>query len=303
VNILGATQAELAYTFAKKSPDKFRDLEVGRSQKGLPLIPGALAHLQCRVSDTASGGTHTVFLGMVDEAAATNGEPLAYYRGRFGRFEDTLQDAAYHRLREFVIGRELAKGERLDVQQLAQQLELDEAHVFYALTKLTGEGLVTRRRDGSLTVRPIDVRTAHEAVDARCAIEVAVVDKVAGAIDEADATRLRAHAEAAHAATRADPPDVQRLLRFAQAFHVEFIGLLANEALLSFFLRLDLTAIWVRASPVLTDRGRPSAAYLIRLLDACIAGDAETAREVLYKHAAGVKAHATQAIESLGGNV
>src|SRR5919112_2766224 len=108
VNILGEQQSDLAYAFARKSPDKFRNAEIERGRDGVPLLAGALAHLQCRVSDTATGGTHTVFMGAVEDALANPGEPLAYFRGHFGRFEDAKQDEAYRRLRAAGVSRELA---------------------------------------------------------------------------------------------------------------------------------------------------------------------------------------------------
>ncbi|MGH2709411.1 MAG: flavin reductase family protein, partial [Actinomycetota bacterium] len=110
VNILAGGQSEVAYAFARKSPDKFRDFPMVRGNHDIPLIPGSLATLECRVEDTATGGTHTVFMGTVSRAEARQGEPLTYFRGRFGRFEDTLQDAEYRRMRGLVINRDLLKG-------------------------------------------------------------------------------------------------------------------------------------------------------------------------------------------------
>jgi DNA-binding GntR family transcriptional regulator len=304
VNILGEAQADVAMVFARKSPDKFGAVDIVRGREDIPMIPGALAQLECRVSETATGGTHTVFLGAVEAAAAVDGEPLTYYRGRFGRFSgETHQDATYRRLRELVISRDLARGEPLDVEALAGDYGLDEADVFYALTKLTADGLVARQHDGHLVVRALDVRTAHEAIDARCAIEAAVIDKVAGAIGDRDAATLRAHADAAWAAATARPPDVEALVVAGHAFHAHFIGLLANEAVLSFFLRLDFQAIWRKAGPHMNGRGKTRASYLRELADACIAGDRETAKTVLYEHTENVKETARLAIDALGGEI
>jgi flavin reductase (DIM6/NTAB) family NADH-FMN oxidoreductase RutF/DNA-binding GntR family transcriptional regulator len=303
VNILAGGQAELAYAFARKSPDKFRDFEIVRGDHGVPLIPGTLATLECRVQETATGGTHTVIMGTVISARAREGEPLAYFRGKFGRFEDTLQDAAYRRIRALVVSRELPKGQPLDVERLATDLDLDRAHVFYALTKLTTDGLVARMADGSLVVKALDVRTAHDAIEARCAIEVAVVDKVAGALSPEDAATLREHARAAQSAVDAEPPDLKGLFVAGREFHTHFIGLLDNEALLGLYRRLDFGAIWGRAAPVVDERGQISAAYLAELAEACIAGDGERAKTVLYEHAAQVKEYARAAIERLGGDI
>jgi flavin reductase (DIM6/NTAB) family NADH-FMN oxidoreductase RutF len=84
VNILGVTQDELARTFATGRDDKFAGLEVVRSAAGHPLLVEALAHVECRVVDTAVGGTHTIYFGEVERAERFEGEPLLYFRGRFG---------------------------------------------------------------------------------------------------------------------------------------------------------------------------------------------------------------------------
>ncbi len=303
VNILSEGQADLAYAFAKKSPDKFRGTQMTRGSSGAPLLTGALAQLECRVRETATGGTHTVFMGEVESAAATEAAPLTYYRGRFGRFEDMLQDAAYRRLRQLVVSREIPTGRPLEVEQLAKELELERTHVFYALTRLTTDGLVQRDADGHLEVKPLDVRSAHEAIDGRCAIEVAVVDKVAGSIGDHDADILRGHATDAYEATVVQPADIDRLVKAGHSFHQHFIGLLDNEALLSFFGRLDISAIWARAAPDIDRLGKTSAIYLGELVNACVAGDRELARQILYDHAAKVKADAKDAIEFGGGEV
>ena len=87
VNVLSQGQAHLARTFAAKGGDKFAGVDYRYGQVGVPLLAGALAHIECRVTDQVSGGTHIVLLGEVRSAAAEAGHPLAYYRGDFGRFE------------------------------------------------------------------------------------------------------------------------------------------------------------------------------------------------------------------------
>jgi benzoate/toluate 1,2-dioxygenase reductase subunit len=42
------------------------------------------------VRDAVTGGTHTVFFGEVLRAEAGEGDPLAYFRGRFGRLDPEL---------------------------------------------------------------------------------------------------------------------------------------------------------------------------------------------------------------------
>jgi len=85
VNVLRVDQDRLARAFAGKDADKFAGVPHELSAHGLPVLTEALATIECRVEDTAVGGTHTVFLGRVVDASARDGEPLAYYRGGFGR--------------------------------------------------------------------------------------------------------------------------------------------------------------------------------------------------------------------------
>jgi flavin reductase (DIM6/NTAB) family NADH-FMN oxidoreductase RutF len=89
VNILGEQNAELAKHFSRKNDDKFATVNYSLSQfGGVPTLDDALATIVCEVMDTPVGGTHTVYFGRALEATAASGGPLAYYRGRFGRFEE-----------------------------------------------------------------------------------------------------------------------------------------------------------------------------------------------------------------------
>ena len=87
VNILNESQGDLAVRFATSETDKFRGVGVSYGVLGNPLLDGALAYLECRVMEELAGGTHAVFLAGVERAERFDGEPLAYFRGRFGRLE------------------------------------------------------------------------------------------------------------------------------------------------------------------------------------------------------------------------
>jgi flavin reductase (DIM6/NTAB) family NADH-FMN oxidoreductase RutF len=83
VNILQATQQELAQRFATKQPDKFAGVATTTGLSGVPLLTGALAHLECRVSAQNDVGTHRIFFGEVLNVAVAEGTPLGYFRGKF----------------------------------------------------------------------------------------------------------------------------------------------------------------------------------------------------------------------------
>jgi 4-nitrophenol 2-monooxygenase / 4-nitrocatechol 4-monooxygenase, reductase component len=87
VNILEERQGDLAVRFAMTGPGKFDGVDVRHGDLGSPLMQGALAHLECWVMEEVAAGTHVVYLGGVHRAEYFPGEPLAYFRGRFGQLE------------------------------------------------------------------------------------------------------------------------------------------------------------------------------------------------------------------------
>jgi flavin reductase (DIM6/NTAB) family NADH-FMN oxidoreductase RutF len=90
VNILNKAQAEISNRFAKKEFDGAHgldDLPHGFALTGAPIIEGALAYLDCRTITEHHGGDHTIFIGEVVEARElSEGEPLVFYRGKYGEF-------------------------------------------------------------------------------------------------------------------------------------------------------------------------------------------------------------------------
>jgi flavin reductase (DIM6/NTAB) family NADH-FMN oxidoreductase RutF len=87
VNILGAEHADLAERFARKGGDKFEGVATTPGLWGEPLFDEGVATLECRVSEQTAAATHYVFFAEVVSATARGGEPLAYFKGRFGRLD------------------------------------------------------------------------------------------------------------------------------------------------------------------------------------------------------------------------
>jgi DNA-binding GntR family transcriptional regulator len=299
VNILGEDQAEIAQRFAVKGKDKFTGITIERGDSQLPRIAQALAHLECSVAETAEGGTHLVFLSLVEHARAREGTPLTYYRGQFGRFEETAQEAAYRSLRQRVLNRDLGAGEALDVDQLADELDLERPRVQYALIKLNADGLVERDPDAGWVVTPLEERRAKEAVEVRCMIQTAVAEQVAGNLREPQLAELRAHASAAIDAAARQPLDLEALRIAGRNFHEAFISLAENATLLDVYRRLRIDAIWLRMA-----RGRYARPdYLRTLTDAIETGDVPGAAAALRRHADEVIQMLGETLEDAGGPV
>jgi flavin reductase (DIM6/NTAB) family NADH-FMN oxidoreductase RutF len=89
VNILAEDQEHLSRRFASPATDteKFVPGSYTLSARGLPLLTGALATLECDVVDMLRSGDHTIFVGEVMDAQANAGCPLLYYRSGYHQLD------------------------------------------------------------------------------------------------------------------------------------------------------------------------------------------------------------------------
>jgi len=83
LNILSADQEALSRRFAGAEPDRFRGVSYRENERGIAIIEGVVAHIECEKRSTVPGGDHTVFIGLVVGGDATDRRPLLYYRGGY----------------------------------------------------------------------------------------------------------------------------------------------------------------------------------------------------------------------------
>lgn len=83
VHVLGADQEAISRQFAVKEGDRFAGLAVTRGAGDVPLLPGALVRLECRIAERHPGGDHVIVVAEVLAAEVGEGEPLLYFRGRY----------------------------------------------------------------------------------------------------------------------------------------------------------------------------------------------------------------------------
>ncbi|MBI3569089.1 MAG: flavin reductase family protein [Gemmatimonadetes bacterium] len=83
ISILGGEQAALSRRFADPAADRFDGVAVVRGVTGVPLLDGALAHLECRLVARYEAGDHAIVVGEVVAATATGDDPLVYFRGQY----------------------------------------------------------------------------------------------------------------------------------------------------------------------------------------------------------------------------
>jgi flavin reductase (DIM6/NTAB) family NADH-FMN oxidoreductase RutF len=87
VTILAEDQQELSERFAGRVPDaedRLAGLETETLATGAPFIKGGLAYLDCRVMQSISIGTNTLFLAEVVAARGNGaGQPLVYHDRKY----------------------------------------------------------------------------------------------------------------------------------------------------------------------------------------------------------------------------
>lgn len=87
VNVLAREQEHISRAFAKSGQDKFLGLDWRRSAKGLPELAGAVAIMDCVVTEEVAAGDHTIVLGQVVHMTARSGaDALVFRGGRYGAF-------------------------------------------------------------------------------------------------------------------------------------------------------------------------------------------------------------------------
>jgi flavin reductase (DIM6/NTAB) family NADH-FMN oxidoreductase RutF len=90
VSILAAGQQRVAAAFAVPGSSGFQVCDVEEGPAGLPLIAGAIGHLESRVVDQFEGGDHTMFIGEVLSGHAGQGPPLIHFQGRYLSMEEGM---------------------------------------------------------------------------------------------------------------------------------------------------------------------------------------------------------------------
>ena len=83
ISVLAEGQDEVSRRFASPRRDKFEELPTTEGPHQSPLIPGALAHLECRVDAAHEAGDHTIFVGEVVWLQSAPGRPLVYQRSGY----------------------------------------------------------------------------------------------------------------------------------------------------------------------------------------------------------------------------
>ena len=84
INVLRSDQEELSNRFATKDIDKWSGTGWRSGIGECPLLDGAIATFECRVTARHEGGDHVIHVGeVVRFGQCAEGDPLAFFRGRY----------------------------------------------------------------------------------------------------------------------------------------------------------------------------------------------------------------------------
>ncbi len=86
INMLDAEGEALSRRFARGA-GRIGPEELEYGSHGAPLLPVALARLECVERQQISLGDHTVIVGEVTDFQVRDGDGLLFFRGRYGRAE------------------------------------------------------------------------------------------------------------------------------------------------------------------------------------------------------------------------
>jgi flavin reductase ActVB len=89
VHVVHGEHADLATRFATRGADKFADAGFAADERGLPVLAGACATLDCAPYARHTAGDHTILVGRVEGTRVSEQRPVVYFRRNFHALPDS----------------------------------------------------------------------------------------------------------------------------------------------------------------------------------------------------------------------
>lgn len=83
INVLAHEQESLSRRFANPTSDRFDGVGYRRTERGLVVLAGVVASIECETFHTMPVGDHTIVVGRVVGGEARDTRPLLYFRGGY----------------------------------------------------------------------------------------------------------------------------------------------------------------------------------------------------------------------------
>ncbi|MBS1892968.1 MAG: flavin reductase family protein [Actinobacteria bacterium] len=95
INVMAGHHEEVCRRFAVKGAEDRFEGAAWHERRGMPALDDAVAWIDCSIRDEHDAGDHTIVVAdILDMEAATDVEPLVFFRGRYGTLVDTVDGAA-----------------------------------------------------------------------------------------------------------------------------------------------------------------------------------------------------------------
>ena len=91
VSVLSEKHEHISNHFAGRTVDGIHIRFV--TERGVPLLEGAVAHFAVEVIDAHPAGDHTLYIGRVEYFEARGGKPLVFYAGQYQQLHDKQPQA------------------------------------------------------------------------------------------------------------------------------------------------------------------------------------------------------------------
>ncbi|MFJ7231615.1 GntR family transcriptional regulator [Streptomyces tendae] len=198
-----------------------------------------------------------------------------------------LSDHVYTQLRDWIVGGQLAPGQRLVEAEIARGFGTSQAPCREAIKRLAYEGLVISQPHRGTYVARVSERQAQDVRDIRVMFEEYAARRVAGRLD-AEHTRLLT--EDVHRLRRAAAEDDIGTFRDADmSFHRHVCEAARNAALIRLWRMIE-SSLWdlhVLGDPRYAGGWGAMAEHHAELLDVLRSGDPDVAGPMFADHAAG----------------
>lgn len=148
INILSKDQTDVSRQFSSMTTDKFAGLDIIRGHAGIPLIKGAVAHIECTNEASHDGGDHVVRIGRAVNVRRYAGDPLLFVQGRYAvssdhpdlevgpeaaRAPDDRRSQSANSLLTLVFRLHNVLSEKFDEHRWAEGVHLSITRIMYAL--------------------------------------------------------------------------------------------------------------------------------------------------------------------------
>lgn len=192
-----------------------------------------------------------------------------------------LRERVYQAMQELIISRQLAPGQHLVENELAEMLGVSRQPIREALQLLNSEGWVDLRPGYGAFVHAPTEAEVDQLLVVRAALEAESARLAALHADTEGVTRLRKLCNQGEQAVAAD--DIDGMVAANAELHRALTEMSGNQILMNFVAQVDRRVRWYY-TPVARLRGSQSWQEHSRLIDAIENGEADEAARIMREH-------------------